>query len=151
VPMCLGARPLLALGIGDILQEARVPPLHLVAANPGVAVSTPEVFKALARRDNLPLPPLPHDIAMPGFIEWLSSTRNDLLPPAMALCPTIGDVLIALIETQPLMVRMTGSGATCFAVFSGKDAADAAARAVAAAHPGWWVAAIETGGRTEGA
>src|SRR5690606_21045902 len=60
VPMCLTARPLMARGIGESLEPvARFPKLHLVLANPGVAVSTQQVFQALTKRDNPPPPPLP--------------------------------------------------------------------------------------------
>ena len=69
---------------------------------------------------------------------FLETTRNDLEPPAMSLAPVIRKVLEA-IAAQPgcLLARMSGSGATCFGLFT----TDAAAREAAAdlATPGWWV------------
>jgi 4-diphosphocytidyl-2-C-methyl-D-erythritol kinase len=149
VPMCLAARTLIARGIGEKLQAVALPGLDLVLVNPGITIATPDVFRALSNCNNLALPPLPDGLDRAGFIEWLTTTRNDLQLPAIALCPQIADVLIALIETGPMMARMTGSGATCFAVHASPQAARDAARSIAAAHPGWWVAAVRTGGHME--
>ena len=64
--------------------------------------------------------------------------RNDLEAPALSLCPQIGGVLAALRGTSPFLARMSGSGATCFALFDDKAARDEAADRMAADHPGWW-------------
>src|SRR5690606_1588282 len=59
VPMCLASRPCEISGIGEIVRPLPLfPPVHLVLANPGAALATPEVFRALAKRDNPPMPPL---------------------------------------------------------------------------------------------
>lgn len=147
VPMCVAARPLIAKSIGNELTAVHtVPELCLVLANPNVAVSTPEVFQRLSNRNNPALPALPEDLDLAGFAEWLSRTRNDLQLPALHLCPAIGETLIALAETQPLMVRMSGSGATCYGLYSNEAAATQAAAALLAAHPSWWVKVAKTGG-----
>lgn len=143
VPVCLAGRPARMAGIGDVLE--RLPPLPtiwLVLANPGVAVSTPAIFAALARRDNPPLPDLP-DLPTPrALADYLTTCRNDLETPARALQPVISTVLDTL-AAQPdcLLARMSGSGATCFGLFAEEAGARAAAEAVAGAQPGWWVAA----------
>ena len=143
VPVCLASRPARMSGLGEALAPCpALPPFHLVLANPGVAVSTPAVFRALARPENPPmpatLPPWPDAAALAA---WLATMRNDLETPATALCPAIHGVLVAL-AARPgcLLARMSGSGATCFGLFADPAAAAAAARALETAQPDWWVA-----------
>jgi 4-diphosphocytidyl-2-C-methyl-D-erythritol kinase len=151
VPMCLAARPLIAKGIGEQLTAVQgLPKLHLVLVNPGVGVSTPEVFKRLSNRNNPPLPVLPEKPILADFAEWLSRTRNDLQIPALQLCPEIGDTIIALAETAPMLARMSGSGATCYGLYSDAISAGAAAQSIAARNPNWWVKPAKTGGTTNG-
>lgn len=144
VPVCLAARPARMQGIGERLTPLPpLPPVWLLLANPGVPVPTGAVFAALQRRDNPPLPaalpPLPDAAALAAF---LRAQRNDLEAPAQAAAPVLGRVLAA-IGGQPgcLIARMSGSGGTCFGLFAGPEAAEAAARALARAEPGWWVVA----------
>jgi 4-diphosphocytidyl-2-C-methyl-D-erythritol kinase len=145
VPMCLLSKPVRVTGIGEILTPLQRFPAHaVVLANPGVAVSTPTVFKALKKKNNPPLPALPDD----GFGDidalctWLSKTRNDLEPAAREIAPVVDDVLTALGGCAGTrLARMSGSGATCFAVFETLAEAQAAEQALHAAHPSWWVAA----------
>ena len=138
VPVCLASRPARMAGIGEIVSAApSMPDCGIVLVNPGIAVSTPAIFRARAAEFS-PAPSLPAawpDFA--GFIAALAATRNDLEPPALALCPPIGDVLAALrSERGCALARMSGSGATCFGLF---PTADMAARAAAALRrPGWW-------------
>jgi 4-diphosphocytidyl-2-C-methyl-D-erythritol kinase len=139
VPVCLAQQPARMQGIGEILTPAPIlPDCGMVLINPGVAVSTPSVFRARnAGFSAAPsLPPGWHDAA--AMARDLAATVNDLEPPAMALCPEIGTVLAAL-RAQPecLLARMSGSGATCFALFATADLARQAAGDLA--HPGWWV------------
>ncbi len=145
LPMCLGARTLVARGIGeDITFVPSLPPLALVLVNPGVAVSTPAIFRALARSQNAPLPPLSGVSDFASLVAWLAATRNDLETPAASLVPAIGDVLFALATNGAAVARMSGSGATCFGVFSSDDAATAAADALARSYPSWYVKATRT-------
>lgn len=145
VPVCLAGRSCRMQGVGEwITPLARaLPPVWVVLANPGVAVATPDVFRALARRDNPPLPDtipaFPDAAALSAF---LAAQRNDLEAPARAVAPVIGQVLAAL-AAQPgaLIARMSGSGATCLALFGSEPPATAAAAALSRAHPGWWTAA----------
>ena len=89
------------------------------------------MFKAWDQQDRGPLPSgTARAIALEG--------RNDLEAPALLLCPAIGDVLDALEGTQPWLTRMSGSGATCFALFETEDQRDEAANAIAQQHPDWW-------------
>lgn len=145
VPMCLAARPLLARGIGERLDPAvGVPHLHLVVANPRIAVSTPEVFRRLAGKNNPPPPPLPSYPTAEQLLQWLQETRNDLQPVAAALAPAIADVLHELDAAGATLSRMSGSGATCFGLFADPDSAERAALRICAARPGWFVRATAT-------
>jgi 4-diphosphocytidyl-2-C-methyl-D-erythritol kinase len=142
VPMCLASVPLVARGAGERIEKvvmARSLPCVLV--NPGIAVSTRDVFSALARRDNPPMEPMP---AGGPDIAWLTRQRNDLEAPAMALCPQIGTA-IAMLEARTglLLARMSGSGATCFGLFATGTEADEAAREIRAREPGWWCVATQ--------
>lgn len=145
LPMCLEAKPLVARGIGDQLSPlAGFPALALVLVNPGVAVSTPEVFKALARRDNEALPPLPKRLDFHGIRNWLETTRNDLEPAARSIQPAIGEALKALKKADAAFARMSGSGATCFGLFETGNVAKRAAIEIRGRHPGWFVAATRS-------
>ncbi len=142
LPMCLYARTLVARGIGEEIEPVEgMPPLHMVLANPGVAVPTPAIFRALASREN---PPLPRLAGVTALFDWLAATRNDLEAPAIALAPEIGDVLSALSASGAAPARMSGSGATCFGLFNSPAEAEAAASAIAARYPAWYITATRT-------
>ena len=142
-PMCLHARAAWAEGRGDVLTfENSLPPLPALLVNPGVASSTGGVYRAfdegVAGGADQPASPSARDAA--AVIDWLSEQRNDLQAPAVALAPAIGE---ALARTAGLpgarLTRMSGSGATVFALFDTAAAAEAAGRSLAALQPGWWV------------
>ena len=120
----------------------------MVLANPLVGVSTPAVFRALASRHN---PPLVLPEGDEGWCAQLSRLRNDLEPPARALCPQIAAVSDALASTGASLVRMSGSGATCFALYASDEAAEAAAAALCGQYPRWFFTATRTLGATHGA
>ncbi|MDF2388854.1 4-(cytidine 5'-diphospho)-2-C-methyl-D-erythritol kinase [Nostoc ellipsosporum NOK] len=145
VPMCLAARPLVARGIGDELSV--VPDfsaLGLVLVNPGTPVSTADVFGALSRRDNEPLPPLPRSIDFHSLRNWLEVTRNDLEPAALAMQPAIGRALSWLDKAGSGFSRMSGSGATCFGLFETGNVAKRAAAEIRNRQPDWFVAATRS-------
>ncbi|RWA63879.1 4-(cytidine 5'-diphospho)-2-C-methyl-D-erythritol kinase [Mesorhizobium sp.] len=145
LPMCLKAKPLIARGIGEELSPlAGFPALALVLVNPGVAVSTPEVFKALSRRDNEALPPLPGRLDFHTIRNWLETTRNDLEPAAQAIQPAVGEALGALKKAGAAFARMSGSGATCFGLFETGNVAKRAAIEIRGRHAGWFVAATRS-------
>lgn len=145
LPMCLAAQPLVARGVGDDLTTVPgFPALGLVLVNPDVAVSTADVFGALARRDNAPLPPLPPHVDFHTLRNWLEITRNDLEPAARKLEPLIGAAAAALDRAGSGFTRMSGSGATCFGLFETGNVAKRAALAIRARHPGWFVAATRS-------
>ncbi len=152
VPVCLAGRPTRMRGVGDLLSDApALPECYIVLVNPGVAVPTPAVFKALASKHNQPMLdalPVWRDAAELGH--WLATQRNDLEQPALDIAPAIGAVL-AKLAAQPgtLIARMSGSGATCFALFETSSAAAAAEDAIRAAEPTWWAASgpVYTGNR----
>ncbi|WP_151717434.1 4-(cytidine 5'-diphospho)-2-C-methyl-D-erythritol kinase [Gemmobacter serpentinus] len=144
LPVCLASHPSRMRGIGEQLDWLPpLPELHVVLANPRVEVPTPVVFKALSRKDNAPLPDtLPQWGHAVALAEWLASTRNDLEAPAIAHAPVIADVIAALAALpEALFARMSGSGATCFALFAKEAQAADAADLLREARPDWWVAA----------
>jgi len=144
VPMCLDGVPSLVQGVGEqSMSLTRFPAVACLLVNPGVSVSTPAVFRALQRRSNPPMPPVPGDgfETLDGLIDYLAHTRNDLEEPAAVLAPSIATVADALQAVGARFQRMSGSGATVFGLFDSQDDAEAAAATIAASHPDWWVAA----------
>ncbi len=133
VPACVASRTVVGRGTGTELatgpQDLAGRPVLLV--NPRLPLSTGPVFKTWDGRDRGPMPQgSAREIALAG--------RNDLEAPAIALCPAIADVLAALRDTAPWLGRMSGSGATCFALYENAAQRDAAATRIAALHPDWW-------------
>lgn len=142
VPACLHPGLLRMGGIGqDLTRLGALPPLPLLLVNPGVALSTPQVFGGLAQKTNPPMDtamPLPSDTD--AWLPWLARQRNDLTAPAIAAQPVIGRVLAALAAGPGArLARMSGSGATCFAIFAHTAHRDLAAETLRAAHPDWWI------------
>ena len=145
-PMCLHARAAWAEGHGERLAfEPRLPPLPALVVNPGAPSPTGAVYAAYdsgpARTADRPQPP--HDWSPAAVIEWLSLQRNDLQAPAVA---RTAEILTALEVVGGVagarLARMSGSGATVFGLFDTAEAAQAAASAVRASHPAWWVEAM---------
>lgn len=143
IPACIKGRPVIMRGIGDELERTpALPRAALVLVNPGVAMPTPPVYKAFAAAGTIaPRRPAPTGPWASGaeLAAALAETANDLEVPAISLCPSIGDVLAALRVEGALIARMSGSGATCFAIFPNEMAAEDAAERLEAAHPTWWV------------
>lgn len=139
VPVCLASRPCLMRGIGeDIAAAPALPELGLVLVNPGVAVATAAIFKARTGGFSAPIPLPASWPSAAALAADCAAWGNDLQAPAMALCPPIGDVLRALAGTAGcLLAQMSGSGATCFALYESPAAASSAAALLR--HPDWWV------------
>ncbi len=147
VPMCLYGQPLIARGIGEEIEGIDdFPHLPMVLVNSGAATSTPQVFSALVNRDNQRLPALPRLSSVDDVCVYLGQTDNHLFSAAEKLTPAIGDVMTALRNTDPRLVRMSGSGGTCFAIYGSDQEAEAAAAALKRAQPGWFVVATHNGG-----
>ncbi len=146
VPACLAGAPVIARGRGEQLSPApRLPPLHAVLVNPRVAAPTGPVFAAYDRQSppQGALGPSSRDgfETAKALVDWLrAETRNDLEAPCRALTPAAGEV-IDLLAASPLalLARMSGSGATGFALCEGADQARALAALIAAQRPAWWV------------
>jgi 4-diphosphocytidyl-2-C-methyl-D-erythritol kinase len=133
VPACVLSRTHIGLGTGteQLSVEDDLAGTPVLLVNPRVPLSTGPVFKAWDGQDRGALPDGPASrIAREG--------RNDLEAPAISLCPVIAEVLAALEATNPWLARMSGSGATCFALYDTPEARDAAAAAMPA---GWWTMA----------
>ena len=141
VPVCLLGRSAFVGGIGEDLSPApSLNGLGLVLVNPGLPVSTAEVFRtrhgAFSSSGQFADAPEMQD----DLVRRLASLSNDLTAPAMQLCPSIRDVLEAL-EKAPecRLARMSGSGPTCFGLFPSRSAASWAAELITARNPVWWV------------
>lgn len=133
VPACVRSEACIGLGTGTELQpvENDLAGTPVLLVNPRVPLSTGPVFKAWDGEDRGAMPSgTARQIAMAG--------RNDLEKPAVSVCPVIAEVLHALVQTQPWLARMSGSGATCFALYDDVAQRDRAAAALLATHPGWW-------------
>ncbi len=132
VPACLLGEPALGTGRGEQLDPlGRLDGVPVLLVNPGVAVSTGPVFKAWDGVD--------HGGIMTGAaLDRALAGRNDLEAPARTIAPAIGEVIDLLRSTAPTLARMSGSGATCFALYARDDQCAAAADRVRAAQPGWW-------------
>ncbi|RDJ14767.1 4-(cytidine 5'-diphospho)-2-C-methyl-D-erythritol kinase [Rhizobium grahamii] len=146
VPMCLASQPLVARGIGEQITLVNDMPIFaIVLANPLKGVSTPEVFRKLTTKNNLPLDMTPH----PNWIETIGAMRNDLEPVARDMLPEIAEISAMLRTRGASLVRMSGSGATCYGIFETLAAAQDAASVLHNERPGWYFEATETiaGGR----
>lgn len=144
VPMCLHSTPLQARGIGEEIAALPLPRMALVLANPLVAVSTPDIFRRLTRKDNAPITPAPETSDRAAWVSYLSRQRNDLEPPARALQGSIGEISMLLSQQGAELVRMSGSGATCFGIFADLDKARIAVETLTRLRPHWFFEATET-------
>jgi 4-diphosphocytidyl-2-C-methyl-D-erythritol kinase len=145
VPACLGGEPVIAEGRGDETDWPPVfPDLDVVLVNPLVASPTGAVYRAYddaGAPGSAESPPWPEPLQTPqALAAWLAGTRNDLEAPAISLAPAIGEVLAALrAQPQTLLARMSGSGATCFAICADESGARDLALRISDDHRAWWV------------
>ncbi len=147
VPACLENRAALITGIGEhVSPTPQLPELPAVLVNPGVRLSTTDVFKALAAR---PLSKALLDnnsdqvgifLSVGELIDYLMTRPNDLEGAAYKLAPVISIVKSALYTQEGcLLARLSGSGPTCFGLFRSREAAAIAASRLSAGYPDWWV------------
>jgi 4-diphosphocytidyl-2-C-methyl-D-erythritol kinase len=150
VPVCLLSRASDMTGVGESLLPLALPKMPCLLVNPCVPVPTKDVFAALGLRngellvgasDVLQSPAWPEEGAsLEDWVEALSLSSNDLEEPAMRIQPVIGEVLSALNATNGAwLARMSGSGATCFAIYENTAEAERAAQKIKVDHPKWWV------------
>ena len=133
VPACVESVTCIGRGTGTELSPAddSLAGTPVLLVNPRLPLATGPVF---AGWDGVDRGPLPTGDARAAALEG----RNDLEAPAIALCPPIADVLVALKGASPWLARMSGSGATCFALYESEQALEAASIQIAADHPHWW-------------
>lgn len=133
VPACVRSEMAIGRGTGTELEPAQndMAGMAVLLVNPQIPLPTGPVFKAWDGADRGPLPSgKASDIARNG--------RNDLRQPAIEICPQIAGVLERLGQTEPWMAEMSGSGATCFALYDSAEHRDRAARVLAEMEPNWW-------------
>lgn len=149
---CLWGRPVLAQGRGELLSSAPVlPVMDAVLVNPRIEVSTAQVYRDLdasGRFGDITPPPMPEAFeSVEELAGWLRATTNNMQETSIDHAPQIGDVLATLAdEPETLIARMSGSGATCFALCSGDMEAEGLAERIEAMRPGWWVQRCRLGG-----
>jgi len=150
VPVCVNSRGCVMTGVGETLEPLSLPKMPCVMVNPGVPVATSAVFKALGLRngelrvgvtDVLLQDRWPDgDASLEDWVEALAASSNDLEAPALRVQPVIGEVIAALNATNGAwLARMSGSGATCFAIYENTAEAGRAAEKLRRDHPAWWV------------
>jgi 4-diphosphocytidyl-2-C-methyl-D-erythritol kinase len=150
VPVCLASRACVMTGIGETLLPLALPKLPCVLVNPRVPVATRDVFAALGLRNGELLvgaTDVIRGIAWPEsgasveeWVEALAAGTNDLEGPATRIQPVVGEVISALSSTNGAwLARMSGSGATCFAIYENTFEAQRAAQKIQLDHPQWWV------------
>ena len=150
VPVCLFSRACDMTGVGEQLLPLALPSMPCVMVNPRVPVATKDVFRELGLRngellvgatDVLEAPAWPEKGgSIADWVEILETVPNDLEAPALSIEPVIGDVLDKLRSSAGVkLARMSGSGATCFAIYGAAADAHDAAEKIRHDHPGWWV------------
>jgi 4-diphosphocytidyl-2-C-methyl-D-erythritol kinase len=150
VPVCLASHACVMTGVGETLLPLALPKLPCVLVNPRVPVATRDVFEALGLRsgellvgasDVLQATAWPEQGAsLEEWVEVLAAGTNDLEAPAARIQPVIGEVISALCATNGAwLARMSGSGATCFAIYENTAEAQRAAERIQLDHPQWWV------------
>jgi 4-diphosphocytidyl-2-C-methyl-D-erythritol kinase len=150
VPVCVNSLGCVMTGVGETLQPLSLPTMPCVMVNPGVPVATKDVFKALGLRNGELLVGATDVLlqdrwpdakaSLEDWVEALAASSNDLEAPAMRVQPVIGEVIAALNATNGAwLARMSGSGATCFAIYENTAEAGRAAEKLRRDHPGWWV------------
>jgi 4-diphosphocytidyl-2-C-methyl-D-erythritol kinase len=146
VPVCLAAKGRMMMGFGDTLGPViELPPLMALIVNPRQPVETKHVFA----RMNIPVgtetkfgrhPDIVSGLPPDALYTLLRKGRNDMESAACTIAPIIGDVLAVLAAAPGCkLARMSGSGATCFALFADCKTAARARKTILNAHPEWWV------------
>ena len=147
VPVCLDPRARVMRGVGEILSApVDLPPLPAVLVNPNIAVATKSVFAGWkpggSQSSLLDTGAIAKAASGEQFLQLLATQSNDLEAPAIALAPAIADVLASLRALAGCrLARMSGSGATCFGLFSSATEAAAAAEVLLGKYPAWWTRA----------
>jgi 4-diphosphocytidyl-2-C-methyl-D-erythritol kinase len=142
VPVCLFPETQMMRGIGEQLSTGPLlPRCGIVLINPKIVVSTPDVFRTMARRDNPAMPSAPERFeTVENLTGYLEECRNDMQSAAMELCPQISEVISVLSADDRIEIaRMSGSGATCFGLCGPNDAMNIE-RDLRIKHPEWWIA-----------
>jgi 4-diphosphocytidyl-2-C-methyl-D-erythritol kinase len=150
--VCLESRPALVTGRGEHVTPAGVfPSCGVLLANPGVPLATEAVSAALRAPASTPAPRQEPALDFHGdfaaVLDYALPRGNDLEPPAARLVPEIREVLASLLALPGVrLVRMSGSGPTCFALFATEAEAVQARATLAAQRPAWWISASGLGG-----
>jgi 4-diphosphocytidyl-2-C-methyl-D-erythritol kinase len=146
VPVCLAAQARMMRGRGEVLGPLiALPQLFAVLVNPGVPVETKAVFSRIGLKPGAASgfgghPAIGEKLSREELFAALKKGRNDMEDAASVMAPVIGHCLAVLAAARGArLARMSGSGATCFALFDDCRAAKAAGCVIRRDHPEWWV------------
>jgi 4-diphosphocytidyl-2-C-methyl-D-erythritol kinase len=145
IPACVQSKPVVARGIGDLLSTVpAMPEYGLLLVNPLQPTPTPDVFKAfkaaypVIKKTEIDALPAAFP-SLASLVSIIAPRGNDLLEAAVSVQPIIADVLKALTETRDVKyVGLSGSGATCFALYENIPEAVVAGSKIRTSHETWW-------------
>ncbi len=144
IPVCLLSKPVHMTGVGEKISHFKLAEaIHMVLVNPNVSVLTPMVFNVF-QKSNMTFDTeriLPSGKIHPTLmLDIIKESGNSLTEAAIMLEPSINEVISLLSETEDVLIaRMSGSGATCFALYKSKECCVKAAQYIIKRKPDWWV------------
>ena len=142
VPACVLGLASRVGGIGEIVRPIDISAIDLwiVLVNPHIFVSTSSIFEDVIHKNNEPLESFDHFSSTNQFIEYLKRQRNDLQAIATNKWPEIDKVLDTIEKTTGvLLTRMSGSGSTCFGLYSSEEIAKKAVNCIKKENNSWWI------------
>lgn len=145
IPVCIEQKPVMMTGIGDILKPVGgLVPLYAVLVNPGVPVSTGEIFRRLnaseIREDESSQAVIPAFSTFEDVLDYMTNHGNDLQVVAEDIEPAVVEVIKVIQEQEGCRIsRMSGSGATCFGIFEKHTQAQKAVSEISTSYERWWV------------
>ena len=142
VPVCVSSIASRVGGIGEIVRPIDISGIDLwiVLVNPRIFVPTKSVFEGVIEKRNKPLEPMAHFNSSDQFIHYLRRQRNDLQAIATNKWPQIKQVLDTIERTQDILLsRMSGSGSTCFGLYSSEETAKRAVTYIEKNSNKWWI------------
>lgn len=147
IPVCMKVKTARVRGFGEILTPVKLnEPLYAVLIHPGKSCSTADIFGKYggAYSQNADIPASIKDTG--ALLAALAKTRNDLENTAKKVVPEIGSALQAIgVQEGCVLARMSGSGATCFGLFTSRKMAENSAFVIQINNPKWWVKAVSLG------
>ena len=143
VPACLSGKTLKMEGRGEKLSIiGRIPSMPILLVNPNIRLSTKAVFETFSKKGLFKPADENANVDVEKIFKGIGcNTPNDLIEPAIKLAPVIQEVLFVLRKLKGIKtVGMSGSGATCFALFEPNDTGSVIKAEEQIKNYGWWTA-----------